>query len=462
MTANAPTAISSPVRRKPLPPGPPGHWLWGHLREYRTGRLKFLEQLRAEYGSVVSYRLGRHPFVLVSEPELIEKVLVADNRQFRKFYITRMLKDVFGEGLVTSEGDFWLKQRRLIQPSFAAKEIAGYAEMIVAQTSAMLDQWTTQGQVELLREMQTLTMSIAAETLLGVKLPAQLQSIHEPHDLIRADFDRKVESLWNWPAWVPTPHNLRVNAAKRQINSLVDGLIREKAAALNLGHDMLSKLLSIQQSGTRSMSDVQIRQEALTFLFAGHETTASALTWAWYLVGTHPEVEATLHRELAEVLEDRAPTAADVPRLKYTEQIFLETLRLYPSAYGIGRHALHDIEWQGYRIPRGTNVVLSQWLTQRDARFFERPLEFTPNRWNPEFQRNLPHCAYFPFGAGPRVCIGNTFAMQEAILIIATIANRFRLQLPSNVSLQPLASVTLRPASGLVCTPEVRCKCLGM
>ena len=212
---------------------------------------------------------------------------------------------------------------------------------------------------------------------------------------------------------------------------------------------MLSKLLAARGPNGEQMSPIQVRDESLTFLFAGHETTASALAWTWFLLAQHPEVEAKLHRELDEVLAGRLPTVADVPRLIYTAKVFRETLRLYPSAYGNGRQALRTMELGSYRIEAGTNVILSQWLTHRDGRFFERPLDFNPDRWTPEFERTLPHYAYFPFGGGPRVCIGNNFALLEAALLIATIASRYQLRLIPGQDIQPVASLTLRPGPSL-------------
>ncbi|MDX1947147.1 MAG: cytochrome P450 [Pirellulaceae bacterium] len=456
--AVAATAATALPRAATTPPGPRGHWLYGQLREYRRDRLGFLESLKAEYGPLASYRLGHHPFVVVSEPAVIEEVLVTRNRQFGKFYITAMLREVFGDGLLTSEGDAWRQRRRMIQPTFATAQLAAAAPAMVRQTVDHVAAWQPGDERDLLAEMQRLTMAIAAETLLGLHLPADIAAIHEPHDLIRAEFDRRVESVWTAPRWLPTPRNLRMASAQRQIRGLVDRLIAERRRSNHSGPDVLSSLLVAGGEPGQRLTDEQIRNESLTFLFAGHETTASALAWAFYLLATHPAVEAQLHRELDEVLAGRMPTAGDYPRLKFTENIFRETLRLYPSAYGIGRQAQSECELGGFRIPRGTNVVLSQWLTHRDGRFFERPNEFDPSRWAPEFQKQLPHCAYFPFGVGPRVCVGNHFAMLEGTLVIATIASRYRLQIVPGQTIVPHPSVTLRPSPTvrLVCEPRWR------
>jgi cytochrome P450 len=442
----APLATALPTR---TPPGPRGHWLLGHLHEYRTGRLHFLEHLRGTYGPISSYRLGPRRFVLVSEPDVIEQVYVHRNREFSKFYITRMAREVFGDGLLTSSGEHWLRQRRLIQPTFAQQQLAAFGSAMVGQTCDLMQHWQPGQERDLLREMQHVTMAIAAETLLGVRLSDEVQEIEEPHNLIRADFDRRVESLFTIPPWIPTRYNRSVRAAKATICGIVDRLIEHRRTAREPGPDMLSKLLAARGPDGERMSPIQVRDESLTFLFAGHETTASALAWTWYLLAKHPEVEAKLHRELDEVLAGRLPTVADVPRLTYTAKVFRETLRLYPSAYGNGRQALRTMELGGFRIEAGTNVILSQWLTHRDGRFFERPLEFAPDRWTPEFERSLPHYAYFPFGGGPRVCIGNNFAQLEAALLIATIASRYRMRLVPGQNVQPVASLTLRPGPSL-------------
>lgn len=435
--------------KMPLPPGPTGHWLLGNLRDYRRDRLGFLETVRDAHGPVARYRLGTRDFVVISEPRLIEQVLVTRNHEFGKSAITKMLASVFGNGLLLSEGEFWLRQRRLIQPTFAQQQIARFGETMVRHAQKLIENWRPDREVDLLVAMQEVTMTIAAETLLGVQLAEEVQEIHEPHDFIRADFDRRTESIVTLPQWVPTPYRLRVRAAQRKIGTIVDRLIDSRRSSSAASSDILSKLLALRDEGNRRMTDTQVRDEALTFLFAGHETTASTLAWVWYLLATHPEAEAQLHKELSEVLAGRLPTAADVPRLGYTTNVVCEALRLFPSVYGMSRQALADCELGGYRIPQGTNLVLSQWLTHRDAQWFSEPLEFHPNRWAPEFQKSLPHYAYFPFGGGPRVCIGNTFAMMEAVLVIATMASRYRFQLVEGHQIRPHASVTLRPSPGV-------------
>lgn len=450
----AATALSSP-------PGPRGHWLLGSLRDYRRDRLGFIEQLRRDYGPVVGYRLGSMRFVLLSEPQLIHEVLVTRNKEFGKSFTTRALGQFFGQGLLISEGARWLKDRRTLQPAFAKEQVQAYSDTMVRQTADFAKSWRAGQQRDALADMQTLTMSIAADTLLGVQLPQDIAAIHEPHELIRQHLDRKLSTLWNAPSWLPTPYNRRVTAANATIMQIVDRLIEQRRTEQRAGHDLLgpdvlSRLMQVRDEDQRPLTDRQVRDQVLTFLFAGHETTASALAWLWYLVAQHPDVEEALHAEVDAVLGGRLPTVADVPHLPITERVVRETLRLYPSVYTMGREASADCQLGGYHIPRKTTLIMSQWIMHRDERFYYRPLDFLPDRWTAEFTRRLEPFAWFPFGAGPRVCIGNTFAMLEAVLVVAAIASRWRLRLAPGQSIVPHPSVTLRPSPAVrvICEPR--------
>lgn len=440
------TVQTVPVQR---PPGPQGHWLKGSLPEYRAGRLQFYERLRRDYGTTFAFRIGPYRLAMLCEPDAIRDVLVTRNKEFGRSFSTKMLKDFFGNGLLISEGDVWLRDRRVIQPTFAKEQIASYAEPMARQTVDYLRDWQAGETRDALLDMQSLTMAIAAETLLGVHLEDEVQAIHEPHELIRCNFDRRMESMFTLPRWIPTPYNRRVTAANSDIRRIVDRLIAERKASGQFGADILSRLLVVQQTMGSGMSDVQIRNQALTFLFAGHETTASMLGWVWYLLSKHPQYERKLHEEVDRVLAGRAPTLADVPQLTFTDKVVRETLRLYPSAYVMGRRVMHDCEIDGYRYQRGTSLVISPWLMQRDERFYDRPLEFDPDRWTPEFEDRLDQFAWFPFGAGPRICIGKGFAMLESVLIVAAIAARYRLELLPGQKISPHPSVTIRPHPGI-------------
>jgi cytochrome P450 len=445
------------VRPEPLqPPGPRGHWLLGNLADYRRDRLRSMEDLRREYGTVVGYRLGSMRFVLLSEPQLLHEVLVARNKEFVKSFTTRTLGQFFGQGLFISEGPRWLKDRRTLQPTFAKEQVQFCGEAMVRHTAAFAGSWRPGEQRDALLDMQTLTMSIAADTLLGVQLPQDIAAIHEPHELIRQHLDRKLSTLWSAPNWLPTPYNRRLASANATIMRLVDDLIQQRRQEQRFGPDVLSRLMQVRDEDGRPLSNRQVRDQALTFLFAGHETTASSLAWLWYLVGKHPDVEEALYAEVDTVLGGRTPTIADVPHLPCIERVVRETLRLYPSVYTMGREASADCELGGYRISRGTTLIMSQWLLHRDERFYDRPLDFLPDRWTADLMRRHEPFAWFPFGAGPRVCIGNTFALLEMVLVVATIASRWRLRLEPGQRIEPQPSVTLRPSPGvqIICEPR--------
>ncbi|WDI40558.1 cytochrome P450 [Bremerella sp. P1] len=437
------------TRSNNFPPGPSGHWLQGNLPEYRRGRLQFLERIRAEYGTIASYRLGSIPVVLVCEPQHLREILVTNNKSYGRSISTRMLSEFFGNGLLISEGERWLRDRRIIQPTFAKEHIEQFADCMVRRTSDCIELWNQGDRRDALLDMQSLTMSIAAETLLGVKLHEEVAAIHDPHEIIRGHFDYRMEHLWVTPRWIPTRHNRKVNAAYHAIRKIVDDLIAKRKNEHQSGTDILSRLIQIQRSQAHAMTDQQLRDQVLTFLFAGHETTASLLGWVWWLLGKFPDVANRLHDEIDDTLQGKRPTIADVPKLRYTDKVIRETLRLFPSAYVMGRQALEDTHLGEYDIPRGTNLVISPWLMQRDSRFWDHPLDFDPDRWTDSTQKTMDQFAWFPFGAGPRICIGKAFAMLESVLIVATIASRFNLVLPSNQAIEPHASVTIRPSPGV-------------
>jgi len=428
----------------------------GALSEFRECRLSFYERIRKEYGEIVRYRLGPRSFVLICDPVVMKEVLVTRNRDFGRSFTTRMLRDFFGDGLLISEGKNWLKDRRVIQPTFHHSQIKSYVDSFVGQTQRFIDQWKTNEQRDALRDMQSLTMSIAAESLLGVRLAKEVEAIHQPHELIRESFDRRMENLLIAPSRIPTSYNRRVARANCEIVAIVDRLIEQRKASGEMGSDILSRLLLVQQEANTSMPDQLIRDQVLTFLFAGHETTASVLAWVWWLLGRHPQCEAKLHAELDAVLGDRPPTWDDIDQLPFTQKIIRETLRLYPSAYVMGRSVHHPCELGGCNIYKSDSLVFSPWLMHRDERFFDRPLEFEPDRWTDEFEQNLNQFAYFPFGVGPRKCIGEVFALMESVLIVATIASQFRLTAVGDGEVKPHASVTLRPSPGVpvACQPR--------
>jgi cytochrome P450 len=399
---------------------------------------------------VCTFRFGPRRIFLVNHPDLIEQVLVTDAKHYIKHFGARAYKPVLGNGLVTSEGDFWLRQRRLSQPAFLKARLVGYAPLMVALTEkALADEWREGGAVDIHAEFSSITSAIALKTLFGLDAGAEREaytdSLREAFELLSKRFAR----LIHFPSWVPTPDNLRLGRAIARLRGLVDGFIRQGRDRKEPGDDLLSRLIQARDEDGARMTDEQLRDEAMTLYLAGHETTALTLSWTWYALAGHPEVEERLATEWSAVLGGRAPTVEDLPRLTYTEHVVSEAMRLYPPVYLIGRQPTSDRQLGDFVVPRGTTVFLSQWVTQRDARHFDDPLAFRPERWADGLAKRLPRYAYFPFGGGPRVCIGNAFAMMEAVLLLATVGQKYRFTLAPEPKVGFQLGITLLPENGI-------------
>ncbi len=432
-----------------LPPGPKGHWLMGSLSEFRRDILGLFEQCAREYGDVVRLRIPNMPAYLITHPDHIEHVLVTANRNFKKHKVWRHLLGVFGNGLLTSEGDFWIRQRRLAQPAFHRNRIAFYAETMVGFTQRMLDGWQDGQMRDIHQEMMTLTMQIVAKTLFNADVSKDAQDVGNAMEIIMQEFQARFGRPFFLPEFIPTPGNLRFRKAIRRFNEIVYNIIQIRRASGEDTGDLLSMLLRAQDEDGSRMTDDQLRDEIITLFLAGHETTAVALCWTWYLLANHPKIEAKLLNEIEKILGRRFPAVSDLENLRYAEMVILESMRLYPPAYAFGREAISDCEIGGYHVPAGTTIFLSQFVTQRDPRFFENPLEFRPERWANDLVKKIPKYAYFPFSGGPRQCIGNSFAMMEAVLLLVTILRDFHLELVSDQPVVPQASITMRPKYGL-------------
>jgi cytochrome P450 len=400
-----------------------------------------------EYGDLVRMRLGFTRTILVSHPRLVEEVLVTRNHDFRKNVGTRRLGSLLGNGLLLSEGDFWLRQRRLMQPAFHRQRLVDMGATMVSIASAALENWHHGDTREINAEMTEFTLRIAARTLFGTDVAEDVARIRASSFTMTNHFRSRLFSLMILiPDRVPTPGNLRYGRSVRNLDALVYRIIAERRATGGETQDLLGMLLAARDEDGRGMTDRQLRDEVMTLLLAGHDTTALALTWAFVLLAQHPEAEARLHAEVDQVLDGRTPTSADVGRLPYVEQVMMETLRLYPTAWAIGREAVRDTQIGGERVPKGTTVLLSPWVLHRDVRFFDEAQVFRPERWADGLAQRLPRFAYVPFGGGQRVCIGSSFAQLEASLLLATIVQRFRLSLAEpDRPIEPLPVVTLRP-----------------
>jgi cytochrome P450 len=431
------------------PPGPKGSWFAGNLAQYRRARLNFFTSCARTYGDFVALRFGPYHITLVSDPQAIEYVLVTGARNFRKHFALRLNPLILGNGLLTSEGDFWLRQRKLMQPAFLRSRLLGYCPTFVELTRRMLDRWHSGREVDILTEMELLTLDIAGQTLFGAEVEDDARAIGTALRAAQEIFSARFGSVIRLPLHWPTPGNIRFRRAARQLDAILYRIINARRRGSSERGDLLSLLLNAQEEDGSRMTDQQLRDEAMTLFLAGHETTALTLAWAWACLAQSPEAAVKLAAEVDAVVGDRLPTADDLPQLRYTEQVVIETLRLYPPAYVFGREALDDCEIGGYRLPKGMTVLMSQWVVHRDQRWFDQPEKFRPERWADGLAQRIPKYAYFPFGGGPRLCIGNTFAMMESVLALATIAQKYRFTMLPGHPLVPQATFTLRPQYGV-------------
>lgn len=440
----------------PLPPGPQGIGLSGNLGQFSRDRLDFLLSLARDYGPLASFRFGPRHVFLASDPDLIEQVLVTDARHYIKHFGARAYKPVLGNGLVTSEGDFWLRQRRLSQPSFHKQRIQSYAPQMAELTERMLDRWHSGTEVDIQAEFSSLTSAIALKTLFDLDEAGERSAFA---DTLRVAFDlmsSRIRSLVKFPLWVPTPANWKLNRAVKELYAVVDGFIAKGRARKTPGNDLLSRLIAARDDDGSQMSDKQLREEMMTLYLAGHETTALTLSWSWYLISQNPHVEEKLVEEWDRVLGGRIPTAEDVAKLPYTDAVIAESMRLYPPVYLIGREATRDLQLGGYRVKKGYTVFMSQWVNHRDPRYFPEPERFLPERWEDGLADRIPKFAYYPFGGGTRTCIGNLFALLEANVILAGVGQRFRFHIPADFQLEMNPQITLTPKNGIPARLEKR------
>jgi cytochrome P450 len=441
-----------------LPPGPKASLL--NQLIYWPGRnpLEFFAGLQRTYGDVMSYRMGGEQIFFISDPHLIKDILVTHNRNFRKGRGLERSKRLLGEGLLTSEGAVHLRQRRLMQPAFHRDRIAQYGRTMVEYADRMRNAWTDGATLDVAKEMNRLTLSIAGKTLFDLDVESQAAEVGAALTDVMASFWTAMLPLVDVLERLPIPQLRRAKAARKRLDAIVYGLIAERrASGLDRG-DLLSMLLLAQdeEDQNRGMSDRQVHDEAMTIFLAGHETTANALTWTWYLVSGAPDVEERLHVEVDRVLHGRLPTMADLPSLPLVERIVTEAMRLYPPAWILGRRAIDAYPIDRFVAPPRALFLMSQWVVHRDGRHYRDPARFDPDRWTPAFRAALPKFAYFPFGGGPRQCIGESFAWMELVLVVATIAQRWSLKLVPGHPVVPYPVVTLRTKYGMRMTATPR------
>jgi cytochrome P450 len=384
-------------------------------------------------------------------PADIEYVLSVNAKNFIKSMSLRsnFFHRLLGNGLLTSEGDFWRRQRRLAQPAFHRQRIGAYGEVMVDYTTRLISSWRNGEIRDIHREMMRLTLEIVVKTLFNADVSGDADKVANVLERIVQPFASQATLKWILDNRLPTPTHRRFNRAAQEIDEIVYRIIRERRSSGSDEGDLLSMLLAAHDEDGSQMTDRQLRDEVMTIFLAGHETTALTLSWVWYLLAKNPATEQKFHAELDEVLAGRLPVVADLSRLKYTEMIAKESMRLYPPAYGLGRQAIDDCEIGGFSVPRKSQVFMFPWAMHRDPRYFEGPLEFRPERWTEEFSSSIPKYAYFPFGGGPRACIGNYFAIMEVVLLLATIGQRFRFSLLPDHPVDLLPAMSLRPKDGI-------------
>jgi cytochrome P450 len=434
------------------PPGPKPRFPIGNMPLASPDPLAVFQRWTREYGDIFYYRAAWIHVYFLNHPDLVEAVLVRNYQNFLKDHVVRKSRWFFGDGLLTNEGESWLRQRRLSAPAFHRERVASYAKIMTGYTGEMLVTWRDGETRDVHAEMMRLTLRIVVRALFNVEAE-QIEAISAAMNILMNSTTGVRMLLPPVFRYLPTPKMIAFRRAVRKADETVYGIIarrREKETENETDSgDLLSMLMQARDEDGGRMTDKQLRDEVMTFLLAGHETTALALSWTWHLLGQNPEAEEKLHEELDRVLDGRVPEFSDLQKLPYTERVIKESMRLYPPAWGVARTVNKEFELGGYRIPRGANVVMSTWVMHRDPRYFPEPEKFDPERWLPETAQKLPKFAYFPFGGGPRQCIGAAFAMMEATILLATIAQRFQFCAEPGHVVTPSPSFTLRPKNGI-------------
>ena len=441
--------MNETVKRNP--PGPRARFPGQLIFSLRGDSLGFLTRVARDFGDIAYFRVGRLRYYLLSHPDYVRDVLVTHDASFTKGPALRSAKVTLGEGLLTSEGDFHRRQRRLAQPAFHPHRVSSYADIMSQYAREESDAWHDGQTTDIHEEMMRTTLRIVAKTLFDADVRAEVDEIGEAMDISVKMFTRAMSPFGPLLNRLPLPSNVRFRRAYARLLETIDRFIAERRST-GIDHgDLLSMLLRATDSENdgSGMSDKQLRDECMTLFTAGHETTANALTFTWHLLSHHPDIQRRLHAEIDEALGDRLPGRADVERLPFTRNVIAESMRLYPPAWAIGRQAKSPVEIGGYLIPRDAVVLFCPWIVHHDARWWREPEKFDPDRWTDSGATARPRWAYFPFGGGSRSCIGESFAWMEAILVIAAIARRWRME-PAGPRHPPLRpTITLRPKGPL-------------
>src|SRR5271167_2326556 len=457
-TVNPPT-IRAAANGNRVPPGPKGLPVLGMALDLLRDPLTLMRSVAKEYGDVVRIPVVLQSRILVNHPDYVQQVLLFQQAKFHKSTLTKETTGrLLGQGLLISEGDFWRRQRRLAQPAFHRTRIAEYGSTMVECANMHMRRWHDGEVRDIAQEMMAMTLDIAVRTLFGTTLSVQAEAVGESLGFLMRYSMRKARSPIKVPESWPTPRNRRAERETQFLDSLVYGIIKERQAEGNTNphNDLLALLMGAMDEDGTQMTPKQLRDETMTLFMAGHETTALTLSWTWYMLSENPAAEAKLHKELQRVLGGRAPEVADLERLPYLRAVVSEVLRLYPAAYITARTSIAPCTIGGYDFPTDTTFIMAQWVMHRDARYFDEPEVFRPERWLDGLENRLPAGAYFPFGDGPRRCIGQGFALLELGMVIATVAQRFRFKLVPGHRVVPDPLVTLRAKYGIRVTVHSR------
>ncbi|WP_247005542.1 cytochrome P450 [Halorientalis litorea] len=443
------------------PPGPRGQPLFGSSRQYARDPFGFVTALEQAYGDIAQFQMGPLDTYMVTDPEAIERILVADADTYTKpEFQDDALGDLLGNGLLLSEGETWRQQRQLAQPAFDVRRLSGMADRIVDHTESLLDGWADGDRVDIEEEMTTVTIDVILDLMMGTELP------RERVERVRADLEPVAFRFepspirFALPEWVPMPGDAEFAEAVESLEDLVGDIVAQRRHDIgseddpDAPMDFLSVLLRARERGEQT--DEQLRDEMMTMLLAGHDTTALTLTYTWFLLSENPEAERRVHAELDEVLDGDRPTVEDVRELEYTEWVIKEAMRLYPPVYTIFRSPTTDVEIGGYTVPEDASIMLPQWAVHRSEKYWDDPETFDPDRWSPERANDRPRFAYFPFGGGPRHCIGKHLAMLEARSIVATVASQYRLDFEGETPLTLFPTLTAHPADEMTMRVEER------
>jgi len=429
------------------PPGPRGLPLLGQALRLARDPLAFLAGVARRYGDIAYYRLAGVDAFQLNHPDYIREVLITQRASFTLSPLRARLQAVVGQGLFTSRGELHAKQRRLMQPVFRKSRIEGYARQMVDLAQRTRDRWVPGAEIDIAEEMMKLTMFVAAQALFDHRIEDDSDAVSRNLGIVLEKLTRLMSPFLGFSLKLPLPSTLKFRRAVRELDAVIYRMIERRQAAPGQGEDLLALLMQARDDQTNvQMTQRQLRDELLTLLIAGHETTANTLAWTIFLLAQAPEVDAQLAAEARSLLAGRPGYgAADTDRMRYARKVIMEGLRLYPPGWFIGRAALADVALGAYLVPKGSLVLMSQYVMQRDPRYFDDPEHFRPARWTEQFLEQLPRGAYFPFSAGDRHCIGEHFASQETLLLLSTLVERWRFELVPGQRIRPKPSVTLRP-----------------